>query len=183
MAAFTALDVIVLLLVGGAAILGFLRGFTTEVLSLLAWVAAVFAVKFFHEPTKHIAENWVGSGGGATVLAFALVFGITFIAGRLIARAVGRQTRGSLLGPFDRMLGMGFGALKGLIIATVLYLAAALIYDTFYGMSAERPEWMQDSRTYPLLHASGRALIDFVEEQRSRDAQPEADARDAKERE
>lgn len=176
MAAFTALDIIVLLLVGGAAILGFLRGFTTEILSLLAWVAAVFAVKFFYEPMRGITVGWAGDDGGASVLAFAIVFGVTFIAGRLLARTVGGHTRSSLLGPFDRVLGLGFGALKGLIIATVLYLAAALVYDTFYGVSAERPEWMQESRTYPLLDASGRALVDFVEEQRQRDPDPEESA-------
>lgn len=173
MAAFSALDVIVLLLVGGAGILGFLRGFTTEILSLLAWVAAVLAVKFFYEPARALSENWVGEGSGASVLGFALVFGVTFIACRLLARSLGKQTRQSVLGPFDRILGVGFGMLKGLIIATVLYLAAALVYDTLYGMSSERPDWMRESRTYPLLHASGRALVDFVEEQRGRAVDPD----------
>ncbi len=169
MSAFTALDIVVLLLVGGAAILGFLRGFTTEILSLLAWVAAVFALKFFHSPATALMTGWVGTEGGATVLAFALVFGLTFLAGRLAARAIGQRTRQSVLGGFDRLLGVGFGALKGLIMATVLYLAASLIYDVIYGARAERPDWMRESRTYPLLHASGRALVDFVEYQRGDD--------------
>lgn len=169
MSAFTALDIVVLLLVGGAAILGFLRGFTTEVLSLLAWVAAIFALKFLHGPATALLSGWVGTEGGATVLAFALVFGVTFLIGRLAARAIGRRTRQSVLGGFDRLLGVGFGALKGLIIATVLYLAASLVYDVVYGARAERPEWMRESRTWPLLHASGRALVDFVEYQRGTD--------------
>lgn len=164
--AFTALDIIVLLLVGGAAVLGFLRGFTTEVLSLLAWVAAVFAIKFFHAPAAALLSGWVGTEGAAAVLAFALVFGLTFLLGRLAARAIGRRTRQSVLGAFDRLLGLGFGALKGLVMATVIYLAASLVYDTIYGLKAERPAWMRESRTWPLLHASGRALVDFVEEQR-----------------
>lgn len=169
MSAFTALDIVVLLLVGGAAVLGFLRGFTTEILSLLAWVAAIFALKFLHAPASAVLAAWVGTEGGAMVLAFALVFGLTFLAGRLVARAIGRRTRQSVLGGFDRMLGVGFGAVKGLIIATVLYLAASLVYDVVYGARAERPDWMRESRTWPLLHASGRALVDFVEEQRNGD--------------
>eukprot|EP01037_Dinobryon_pediforme_P035103 gene35103-41336_t len=44
----TALDILVLLAIGGAATLGLVRGFVTEVLSLFAWVAIVFAVKLFH---------------------------------------------------------------------------------------------------------------------------------------
>lgn len=164
MTAFTALDVIVLLLVGGAAVLGFLRGFTTEVLSLIAWIVAIFAVKLFHEPATGMLTGFVGTVGGAMVLAFALVFGITFIAGRLVARAVGRRTRQSALGAFDRVLGVGFGALKGLIIASVLFLAASLVYDTLYGGRAKRPDWMAKSYTFPLLDSTSRALVDFVEQ-------------------
>jgi membrane protein required for colicin V production len=163
MAAFTALDIIVLLLVGGAAVLGFLRGFTTEVLSLMAWIVAVFAVKLFHDPVTGLLTGVVGTAGGAMVLAFALVFGVTFLGGRLTARAIGRRTRQSALGSFDRVLGVGFGALKGLIIAAVGYLAVNLVYDTIYGGKAQRPEWMAKSYTYPLLDASSRALIDFVQ--------------------
>jgi membrane protein required for colicin V production len=36
-----------------------------------------------------------------------------------------------------------------------------------YGPEAERPEWMTASRTYPLLNASGRAIIDWVEARRA----------------
>ena len=41
----TALDIIALLLMGGAGILGLQRGFVTESLSLIAWVAALVAVR------------------------------------------------------------------------------------------------------------------------------------------
>ena len=86
-----------------------------------------------------------------------------FIAGKLIARQVGGAAKRSVIGPVDRVLGGMFGALKGLIGATLLYLAANLVYDTFYGRAAPRPDWMAQSRTYPLLYASGRAIVDFVE--------------------
>ena len=167
MGGLTALDIIVLLLVGGGLFLGFRRGFVHEVLALGAWVAAIVALKFLHEPTTDILQAPVGTRSGAAVLAFALLFGIVFIAGKLVARRIGGATRSSVVGPIDRVLGGGFGALKGLIGATLLYLLAALIYDTVYGRAAERPQWMAESRTYPLLHASGRAIIDFVEARRN----------------
>lgn len=162
----TALDIIVLLLVGGSLIFGFMRGFVCEILSLLAWVAAIVALKLFHEPLAAWLTGPVGSYPGAAVLAFALLFGVVFIGGKLLARRLGKATRTSAVGPVDRVLGAGFGALKGLIVATLLYLAANLFYDTVYGRASERPEWMADSHTYPLLHASGRAIVDFVEARR-----------------
>ena len=171
----TALDMLVLLLVGGGALLGFMRGFVMEVLSLLAWVAAILALKLLHDPVTGMLEGAVGTRAGAAVLAFALVFGLTFIAVKLVARRIGGATKKSAVGPIDRLLGGGFGALKGLIGATLLYLAASLVYDTIYGRSAERPAWMAESRTYPLLHATGGAIVDFVERRR-RGGEPADDA-------
>jgi membrane protein required for colicin V production len=100
------------------------------------------------------------------VLAFILVFGITFLVVKLIARRIGNATKKSVVGPVDRVLGGGFGALKGLIAATLIYLAANLFHDTVHGRFAERPEWMRDSRTFPLLYASGNAVVEFVERRR-----------------
>ena len=166
MGALTALDIIVMLLVGGGLVFGFIRGFTFEILSLTAWIGGIVALKFFHDPVRDMLLEPVGTYAGAAVLAFALVFGITFIIIKLIARRIGGATKKSVVGPIDRVLGAGFGALKGLIGATLLYLGANLFYDTVYGRYAERPSWMADSRTYPLLNASGRAIVDFVETRR-----------------
>lgn len=166
----TALDIFVLLLIGGGAIFGLLRGFVTETLSLIAWVAGIFAVRLFHASVADLLTPFVGTAGGAAILALALVFGVTFTAGKLIAHAVGQRTRQSVLGPIDRVLGGGFGAVKGLIGATLLFLAFTLVYDTLYGSGAARPEWLATSRTFPLLNASGQAISDFVAEQRAKPA-------------
>jgi membrane protein required for colicin V production len=166
MGSLTALDIIVLLLVGGGLVLGFMKGFVGEVLSLMAWVAGVVALKVLHEPVSAELLQPVGTPAGAAVLAFILIFGITFLVVKLIARRIGNATKKSAIGPVDRVLGGGFGALKGLIAATLLYLGANLFYDTVHGRFAERPDWMRNSRTFPLLYASGDAVVDFVERRR-----------------
>ena len=166
----TALDVFVfLLLIGGAAV-GFVRGFVHEVLSLFAWLVAVAMLKLFHAQlwTGLISSFHMGSAAAA-VLAFAILFIPSFLIVKLLARSLGGRTRRSpVLGPFDRALGGGFGALKGLLGATLFFLLANLATDMVYGPQAERPQWMTKSRTYPLLNASGRAIIDWVETRRLR---------------
>jgi membrane protein required for colicin V production len=168
----TALDVIVLLLVGWNLVRGAMKGFVGEVLSLAAWIVAIVFLKLLHTPVTNALESAVGTRSGAAVLAFALVFGLVFLAGKLVARRVGVGVKRSVIGPVDRILGAGFGALKGLILATLLYLGANLVYDTIWGAQSERPAWMADSRTYPLLYASGRAIVDFVEWRRGAPAEP-----------
>src|SRR3954454_23553662 len=155
----TALDIIVLLLVGGGLVTGWFKGFVGEVLSLAAWIVAIVFLKLFHSPATAMLEGPVGTRSGAAVLAFALVFGLVFLAGKLVARRVGGGVKRSVIGPIDRILGAGFGALKGLIGATLLYLGANLVYDTIYGRASPRPDWMAHSRTYPLLYASGRTVL------------------------
>lgn len=166
--ALTALDILVLLLVGGGAVFGLVRGFVMEVLSLFAWVAAIAALKFLLAPVTGWLAGPVGTTAGASVLAFAIVFIGTYFIGKMLAGSLGRRTRSSVLGPLDRGLGFGFGALKGLLMATVIFLLVSLVYDSVYGARAERPDWMRASRSYPLLHASGGAVVDWVARQRAK---------------
>jgi membrane protein required for colicin V production len=164
----TALDVFVfLLLIGGAAV-GFVRGFVHEVISLLAWVVAIAMLKLFHTQLWGGLINAFGwSSATAAVLAFAILFVPSFLLVKLVARQVGGKTRRhAMLGPFDRVLGGGFGALKGLLAVTLFFLLANLATDMVYGPQADRPDWMTKSRTYPLLNASGRAIVDWVEARR-----------------
>tara|TARA_R110000824_G_scaffold211072_1_gene397001 strand:+ start:12572 stop:13096 length:525 start_codon:yes stop_codon:yes gene_type:complete len=162
----TGLDIFVLILMGGAAVLGFLRGFVQEALSLLVWILVVIGVRMLHTPIYERLISPVGSESGASVLAFASIVIVTYALGRWIARSIGARSRKSVLGPIDRVLGFGFGMIKGLIGATLLYLLVILVNDSIYGADEPRPEWLAESRTYPLLNASGNAMVDFVQEQR-----------------
>ncbi len=100
------------------------------------------------------------------MLAFVILFLPSFIFMKIVARSLGKKSRTSMLGPFDRVLGGGFGMLKGLLAATLFFLLANLATDLAYGRDAKRPDWMRNSRTYPLLNASGRAVVDWVETRR-----------------
>lgn len=169
----TGLDIFVLLLMGGAAVFGFMRGFVQETLSLIAWILVIFAVRFLHTPVADFLIAPIGSEGGAAVLAFGSIVIVTYALGRWIAKSIGRKSRKSLLGPIDRVLGFGFGMVKGLIGATLAYLLVVLVYDSIYSAAEPRPKWIADSRTYPLLNASGDTLMQFVEERREMAEAPE----------
>jgi membrane protein required for colicin V production len=164
----TALDIFVfLLLIGGAAI-GFVRGFVHEVISLFAWIVGIAMLKLFHTQLWTGLENtFHSSAASAAVIAFAILFIPSFVIVKLLARSIGGRTRRSpMLGPVDRVLGGGFGALKGLLGAALFFLLANLATDMVYGPQADRPEWMTKSRTFPLLNASGRGIVDWVQARR-----------------
>lgn len=176
MGSLTALDIVVLVLVGGGAVLGFSRGLVQEVTTLLAWVLAIVAVRLFHAMVTDLVSGWVGTAGGAAVLAFVLIFGGVFALAKWGSRAMGQRSRASLVGGFDRGLGAGFGAVKGLLIASIGFMLITLLYDIGYG-NAQRPAWMTDSRTYPALSATSAAMSKVIAERRAaaQEAQVEAD--------
>lgn len=167
----TALDIIVLIIVAVAAVLGAVRGFVTEVLSLFAWILVVFALKLAHLPLTQALTGVVGTASGAAVLAFALIAGGAWLIGRMLARSIGARTKQSILGPLDRAMGFGFGVLKGLVLASLGFLLVVLVTDTVWGGGEKRrPVWLKHSRTYPLLNATSNYMAEIVARRRRGEA-------------
>lgn len=104
-------------------IVGLVRGFVFECLSLLGWVVAWFAAQWAApELAPHLP---VGASGSALNLAVALA--ICFVAALLVwtllARLIRLLIHATPLSVPDRLLGGGFGALRG----GVLLLAVAAV--------------------------------------------------------
>ena len=171
----TGFAIAVLLIVGLGAITGFMRGFVHEVLALAAWVFALFAIRFLHEPLTSFFEPQVGTSSGAAVLAFALLLLVPYAFVKLIARWLGKRSRQSVLGPIDRVLGFGFGGVKGMIIVTLGFSILVLGYDTAWGAGG-RPAWITQARTYPFVNASSEALVTMIADRRREAAEAEAEA-------
>ena len=171
----TGFDIAVLLLVGVGAITGFLRGFVHEMLALSAWIFSLFAIHYLHTPLSHALEPIIGTSSGATVLAFALLLLVPYAAVKLIANWLGGKSRSSVLGPIDRVLGFGFGAVKGLIIVVLAFSVLVLGYDTVWGPGG-RPDWITQARTYRFVNASSEALVTMIAQRRQEAVDAEARA-------
>ena len=86
---FTGFDWVVVSLVGLLAIVGLLRGFTQEALSLAGWILGIVAVRMFHQQvTLWLAPKVGGEASGAIIACLLLFFG-TVIVAKLIAGAAG----------------------------------------------------------------------------------------------
>ncbi len=161
----TGFDIIVLVIVGVAAVGGFLRGFVQEILSLLSWILAIFAIRFLHTDLYTAIEPYIGTETGAAVLAFVLLLLIPYAAMKLIAGRLGEASRTSLLGPIDRVLGFGFGAIKGAIIVVLAFSVLVLGYDSIWGVQG-RPNWISTARTYPIVNAASDELVELIDSRR-----------------
>jgi membrane protein required for colicin V production len=163
----TLFDILVLLIVGIAAIGGFLRGLVQEVLSLAAWILAAFSVYYLHSPLTEALRKYLDTEPATSILAFTLLLLIPYAAMKVIAGNAGEASRDSVMGPIDRVLGFGFGAVKGALITVFAFSVLVLGYDTAWGFQG-RPTWMSNARTYPLVDAGSRQLVMVIAERRAR---------------
>lgn len=165
---FTGFDLAVLVIVLLAATGGLMRGFVYEVLALGAWVAAIAAIYFLHEPlTEKLTEFFQDNDTNAGLLAFALLLLVPYGIMKLVARWAGGKSRSSVLGPIDRLLGFGFGVVKGVILVVLSFSILALGYDTAWGAQG-RPDWIAQARSYPFVNSASRALVDTIAERREK---------------
>ena len=160
---FTGFDWVVLSLVGLLGVAGLVRGFTQEALSLAGWIIAIVVVRMFHQDATLWLAPRVGGDASGAIVAFLLLFFGTVLVGRLIAGAAGGFAKRSVLGPMDRVLGLGFGALKGLILSSVLFLLAQFSTGLF-DPDQQLPDWLMESRTAPILSLSADAMVGWVRE-------------------
>ncbi len=175
----TGFDYVVFLIVAVCAIGGFFRGFVEEVLALAAWCLSLFAVHYLHEPLTLWLEPHLTTETGAGVLAFVLLMLLPYLATRFVARSIGSASRSSVLGPIDRLLGFGFGAVKGFVLMVLAFSLMVFGYDVVWGVKG-RPLWITEARTYPFLNAASDELMTMIADRRSEAAAAAKPAHKAK---
>jgi membrane protein required for colicin V production len=161
------LDIIIALIVIVAAVGGFIRGLVQEVLSLASWVMAALAVHFLHPALTEGLRSVYRSEPGVSLLAFALLLLIPYAAMKLIIGNVSGASDGAILGPVDRVLGFGFGAVKGALIAVFAFAMLVTGMDDTWGWYG-RPQWMTGARTYAAADAFSRQLLPAIAIRRER---------------
>ena len=175
------LDIIVIIIVGVAAIGGFMRGLVQEVLSLVAWLFAAMAVHFLHPALTPVISGFLNSDRIMPVFSFVLLLLIAYaamkrIAGnisllipyaamKLTAGNISGASDGAILSAIDRVLGFGFGAVKGALIAVFAFSVLALGFDQGWGYTG-RPLWITSARTYSAADAFSRQLVPMIAVQR-----------------
>ena len=123
------LDWTLLAVLAVSVVVGLMRGFAFECLALAGWVVAWFAAQW---GAPMLAPHLpVGATGSALRLgvSFAVAFAAALIVWSLLARLVRMLIHATPLSAADRLLGGGFGALRGLVlllaVATVVALTPA----------------------------------------------------------
>ncbi|GGF25050.1 colicin V biosynthesis protein [Aliidongia dinghuensis] len=146
------LDIIVVAVVAISGLFAFVRGFARELLSIAAWVGAFVVTFYLFDPARTIARGFM-KPWLADVVAPAAVFVVCLIIFSIVTGVLSNQVRQSSLGAIDRALGMIFGVARGVLVACAAYLVM-----TRFLAPEDRPNWVVQAHTQPLLEAGAQRL-------------------------
>jgi len=141
-------------------VIGVLRGFIREALSIVSWVVALWLAVTYCQPAGEFIATYVNIPADAfrTSAGFALVFVATLFLFSLISFILGKLlVKGAIKGT-DRLLGLIFGAVR----AAAIVIAVMLLTR---GMGLEQSEWLKKSSLLPHFESAANFIQPLLPEQ------------------
>ncbi len=149
------IDYVIIAVVGFSALVSLIRGFVREALSLVTWGCAFFVASHYY---TYLAVWFTGFDDELVRngIAIAVLFVATLIVGAIVNYVIGSLVEKTGLSGTDRVLGVCFGALRGVLIVS----AMLFFLDTFTGFS-KSPDWQQ-SQLIPQFSYIIRWFFDYL---------------------
>lgn len=124
----TALDWLILLIVGASVLLALSQGFIVEMFSLGGAVVGLLGAAWGYPVLTPLFQNLVKLTPMAQLLSFLTIFFVLFLAMGVTGRWLSRAAKETGMRWADCLMGAAFGLVRGMVIATVLVLAFATFY-------------------------------------------------------
>lgn len=147
------LDITILGIILLSALISLARGFVREAFSLAVWVLAFWVSWSFFRDLAVPLEAWIGSPTARLGIAFAGLMIVTLAIGGLVNYLIIQLVEMTGMSGTDRLIGMIFGAARGVLLVAVLVLLAGLtplpnegwwLESTLVGYFQELAFWLRD---------------------------------------
>ena len=146
----TAADYVIIAVIAVSSLLSIMRGFVREAASILSWIAAFLVTGRFYTT---VAPFFVFSQDELTrnVLAVIVLFVVTLITLGMAGRIVCTMVRRAGLSGFDRLLGVCFGFVRGVLIAAAVLALLQILFHLHILTFLEQEPWWRKSLLLPDL--------------------------------
>jgi membrane protein required for colicin V production len=120
------LDYTILCVIAISALVGLLRGFVRETVSLLVWIAAFWlAMSFSADAAAHLS-GVIGNPSMRLAAAFIALFVSVLIAGVIVNYLLAGLLKKAGVRTSDRLLGVVFGIARGALVAALVVILVEL---------------------------------------------------------
>lgn len=148
-------DIALLAVIALSAIVGVWRGFLVEVMSLAVWLAAFWLAFTFGDNVGALFAPAVETAPARLFLGYASLFLGALALGGLATWLIGRLVKGTGLSGTDRLLGLGFGVVRGVALCCVGVLLLGFT-------PLPRDPWWQASRLLPSFTPGAEWLREWL---------------------
>lgn len=161
----TIFDYIVLFLLACSVVIGLVRGFVREILSLASWMIALVIANAYAENLALLLPESIPGNMIRLIVAFLALFILVKLLFGLFSMAVESLVKATGLGVVNRSFGVLFGVARGVVMVLVLVLvcgATAIPQQPFWRNAMLRPFVMDVvSRVIPYLPAEFSRRLTF----------------------
>jgi membrane protein required for colicin V production len=126
MSTFNWIDYSIIAIIALSVLISVMRGFVREVISLVIWAAAIIVSFIFYQYIAGLLVNVIHSNSVRLVISFVGLFLATLIFGMLINYLIGQLVSNTGLSSTDRVLGIIFGVVRGILVVVLLMMLAGL---------------------------------------------------------
>ena len=117
----TTIDIIILIALGAGGIVGFMKGFIRQLASILGLIVGLLAAKALYTSLAvKLCPTVTDSMTVAQILAFVIIWIAVPLIFTLVASVLTKALEAVSLGWLNRMLGAGLGALKYLLLVSLV---------------------------------------------------------------
>lgn len=156
---FQLLDLILVGIMLVSGLLALMRGFTREVLSLIAWgVAAIAALGAVLSPELNaLVSQYLQPDIVAKIALGGGVFLVVLIVMSLISVRIADWVLDSAAGAVDRTMGFVYGLGRGLLLVVVAYL-----FYIWLVPKEKHEDWIRNAQLLPVIENVGGVVISFL---------------------